>query len=321
VGLVGGERRLNVAVTRAKKKIIVVSSMPVEEISDALKAGSVLEAGLRPRDFLQLYLAYAQAVSEGNLEQRDRILELLNCQAPPVQTLGGPESHFEEEVLEVLQKWGFTVHPQIGESGFRIDLAVLHPDPGRGYMLGIECDGAPYHSERSARIRDVWREKILRARGWRLHRIWSTRWWNQRADEIDKLKQALSEAAEALSSKPKDEPEDIRPDVNQAEPAGTTDVEAVPAADSPLSRSRLVIAPQVEYPVKCVHCGDRAVHIYKEQPICADCYNELARGVVPPASKITDGGVGHLPSEYRKIIEEGTWDNIVSKLEHDDEDA
>jgi hypothetical protein len=191
VGLTGGERRLNVAVTRAKKKVIVVTSMPLEEISDALKTGSVLEAGLKPRDFLQFYLAYSRAVSGGDIDRREQILNLLARQ-PVSQTLGGPESILEEEVLEVLEKWGFTVHPQVGESGFRIDLAVLHPDPARGYMLGIECDGATYHSDRSARIRDVWREKILRGRGWRLHRVWSTRWWNYRADEIEKLKKALS---------------------------------------------------------------------------------------------------------------------------------
>jgi very-short-patch-repair endonuclease len=82
----------------------------------------------------------------------------------------------------------------VGESGFRIDLAVLHPEPHRGYVLGIECDGATYHSARSARARDVWREQILHDRGWRLYRIWSTRWWYDHAGEQAKLVHAIQDA-------------------------------------------------------------------------------------------------------------------------------
>jgi very-short-patch-repair endonuclease len=119
----------------------------------------------------------------------------LKRQPTPTPSEGEPESPFEEEVRESLERLGYTVHSQIGESGFRIDLAVLHPQPARGYVLGIECDGASYHSDRSARIRDVWREKILRKRGWRLHRVWSTAWWYQRADEMEKLEHAVAEAA------------------------------------------------------------------------------------------------------------------------------
>jgi len=195
VGAKGGERRLNVAVTRAKKQIIVVTSMPIEEISDALQAGGDLGVGITPAGYLQLYLAYAKAISEGNLERRNYILDLLKRRTKPAVSTGDPESPLEDEVREALEKSGHTVHSQVGESGFRIDLAVLHPEPARGYMLGIECDGATYHSDRSARIRDVWREKILRNRGWRLHRIWSTRWWYHRAEESEKLDDALSEAA------------------------------------------------------------------------------------------------------------------------------
>ncbi len=195
VGATGGERRLNVAVTRAKSRVIVVGSMPIDEISDALQVGTFPGTGTTPAGYLQLYLAYAQAVSLGNGERRDQILDLLKRQAAPAQLGGEPESPFEEEVRQSLEKLGYTVHSQVGESGFRIDLAVLHPQPARGYVLGIECDGASYHSGRSARIRDVWREKILRKRGWRIHRVWSTAWWYQRADEVEKLEYAVTEAS------------------------------------------------------------------------------------------------------------------------------
>lgn len=71
---------------------------------------------------------------------------------------------------------------------------MLTPDPTQGYVLGIECDGATYHSGRSAHLRDVWHENILRARGWNIHRIWSTRWWYHRQEEIDELASVLERA-------------------------------------------------------------------------------------------------------------------------------
>ncbi len=220
VGAKGGERRLNVAVTRAKKQVIVVGSMPLDDISDALQAGGVPATGITPSGYLQLYLTYARAVSEGKTERRDQILELLKRQTAPPQSEGAPESPLEQEVRQVLEKRGYTVKSQIGESGFRIDLAVLHPEPGRGYVLGIECDGATYHSDRSARIRDVWREKILRKRGWRIHRIWSTSWWYRRADEIEKLCQALEAALEEFESQPPATgQEELKETVNPCQPS------------------------------------------------------------------------------------------------------
>jgi hypothetical protein len=195
VGQEKGERRLNVAVTRAKHQIIVVNSMPIEEISTALSVAQAPGTNLTPRCYLQLYLAYALAVSEGDQSQIGRILARLSYAAPGDQMRGVPDdSPLEEEVLREVQRLGYNVHCQVGESGFRIDLAVLHPEPNRGYVLGIECDGATYHSSRAAHLRDVWRETILRNRGWRLHRIWSTRWWYHRAEEIEKLADAISTA-------------------------------------------------------------------------------------------------------------------------------
>jgi primosomal replication protein N'' len=220
VGTKGGERRLNVAITRAKKRVIVVSSMPIEDISDALQAGRAPGASMTPSGYLQLYLAYAKAVSEGNVDRRNYVLDLLKHQAAPGRPEGGPESPFEEEVREVLEKCGHTVHSQIGESGFRIDLGVQHPDPKLGYILGIECDGATYHSGRSARIRDVWREKILRKRGWLLHRIWSTKWWFDRDGELEKLDHALSEAATKQSASAAKQPAGQGDNASTADPVG-----------------------------------------------------------------------------------------------------
>ena len=111
---------------------------------------------------LQQYLEYAKsggrfteaATSQGTVELND----------------------FEEAVKQALESRGLQVDGQVGCSGFRIDLAIRHPEhPGR-YILGIECDGATYHSHRTARDRDRLRQEVLTALGWKLHRIWSTDW-------------------------------------------------------------------------------------------------------------------------------------------------
>jgi primosomal replication protein N'' len=194
VGAVGGERRLNVAVTRAKSQIIIVGSIPIQEIGPALRAEGGIGSQLRPADYLQLYLAYAKAVSDVDEKLACQILSRLRRQASGVQDDGEVESPLEEEVRETVKRLGFQVVSQVGESGFRIDLAVQHPEPNRGYILGIECDGAAYHSDRSARTRDVWRQEILEGRGWTIHRIWSTRWWYHKADETEKLRRILEKA-------------------------------------------------------------------------------------------------------------------------------
>jgi very-short-patch-repair endonuclease len=194
VGQVGGERRLNVAITRAREQVIIVGSMPINEIAAVLGAPAGPASHLTPAGYLQLYLAYAQAVAARNQDRiREILLRLPRSQGKRVPERNGtvrpgPESPFEEQVLDVLERSGLTVDCQVGDSGFRIDLAVRHRDPSRGYALGIECDGATYHSDRSARARDVWREAILRRQGWKLHRIWSTQWWSSRDHEIAKLR-------------------------------------------------------------------------------------------------------------------------------------
>jgi primosomal replication protein N'' len=194
VGHADGERRLNVAVTRARDQVIIVGSMPINEIGTALGAPAGPAAQLAPSGYLQLYLAYAEAVSSGDRARTEEILRRLPGSPRPNRVDNGPETPFEQEVFDVLERWGMTVDCQVGDSGFRIDLALRHSDPSRGYALGIECDGATYHSDRSARARDVWREDILRGRGWKFHRIWSTRWWSRRDQEIAALKDQVERA-------------------------------------------------------------------------------------------------------------------------------
>src|SRR5690606_4787667 len=105
-----------------------------------------------------------------------------------------PDSPFEEEVARALRQYGFEVDHQVGIAGFRVDLAIRDPErPGR-YLLGIECDGATYHSSRSARDRDRLRQQVLEDRGWVIHRIWSMDWYHRPEGELRKVIEAVERA-------------------------------------------------------------------------------------------------------------------------------
>jgi very-short-patch-repair endonuclease len=104
-----------------------------------------------------------------------------------------PTNDFERCVGAVLKEKGFEVVPQVGVAGFFIDLAVKHPTKAGSYLLGVECDGASYHSGHSARDRDRLREEILVNLGWKIHRIWSTDWFRNRAAEIARLLKHIDE--------------------------------------------------------------------------------------------------------------------------------
>jgi hypothetical protein len=189
VGIAGGHRRLNVAITRAKRRVIIVGSMPVEQIASPVREAGV---GRTPADYLQLYLTYAQAVSAGTDEESRRILDGLGRYSGVERVSLPKETPLEADVRATLNRLGYRVERGVGESGFYIDLAVLHPDAKQGYILGIECDGGAWYGGRSARIREVWRAGILGRRGWRLHRVWSSSWWMNRDAEVRRLNEALA---------------------------------------------------------------------------------------------------------------------------------
>ena len=180
----GGENRLNVAVTRASARIVVVSSIDPE----AVRADGSRHRGPR---LLRDFLAYASAVGASNGERVGSILDGL-CPAMD-RGAGGAggaasfDSHFEELVYDRLRQEGYEIDTQVGRSGYRIDLAVVHPDDPSRYVLGIECDGATYHSARSVRERDVFRQRFLERGGWAIARVWSRDWWQNPGGEVEKI--------------------------------------------------------------------------------------------------------------------------------------
>lgn len=168
----GGERRLNVAMTRARSEMLVFSTLSPDRI-DLARTSARAVADLKH------FLEYA--------ERGPAVLG-----AAVHGSLGDFESPFETAVARALRDRGWEVRPQIGVSAFRIDLGIAHPGfPGR-YLAGVECDGAMYHSSAVARERDKVRQEVLEGLGWTLFRVWSTDWWTNRAGALDKLHDALS---------------------------------------------------------------------------------------------------------------------------------
>lgn len=163
----GGERRLNVAITRARHELRVFSTLRADQM-DLSRTQAI---GVRD---LKHFLEFAERGSRALFEVTSG-------------SLGGFESPFEEAVAGALASKGWILHTQVGASAFRVDLAVVHPDAAGSYLAGIECDGATYHRSATARDRDMLREYVLRGLGWEILRIWSTDWWVDPKGTLDRV--------------------------------------------------------------------------------------------------------------------------------------
>ncbi len=171
----GGENRLNVAISRAKKKIHIVTSFRPSE----LRLEGVKNDGPM---ILKKYLEYAFAVSNGNKEEAEGILRSFGVSYGFSPT--AEETEYAQKVADALRKKGYEIDTQVGIGGYRIDIAVRKKGK---YVLGIECDGKLYQSCASTRERDYHRQKYLQSRGWTIRRIWSMDWWRDPDGEIQKL--------------------------------------------------------------------------------------------------------------------------------------
>jgi transcription elongation GreA/GreB family factor/very-short-patch-repair endonuclease len=164
-----GKRRLNVLFTRAKQKIVTFSSMTAADIeSDELRNPGTY--------MLKRWLEYcASGVLDAGEETRRE-----------------PDSDFEAFVIEQIRSMGCEPIPQVGVAGYFVDIGIRHPEWPHGFILGVECDGAAYHSAKSARDRDRLRQEILEGLGWKLHRIWSTDWFTDSRKEGERLRQVIA---------------------------------------------------------------------------------------------------------------------------------
>ncbi len=169
----GGERRLNVAVTRARSRVILVSSFSHHDMDPGRSSAE----GVR---LLRNYLEYA---ASGGVNLGPDVADIaLNP--------------FELSIKEGLERRGVPVTAQYGVSGYRIDFACAHPAERGRMVLAVEADGASYHSSHTARDRDRLRQQVLEDKGWRFHRIWSTAWFGDREAELDRAEAAWKRAVE-----------------------------------------------------------------------------------------------------------------------------
>lgn len=171
----GGERRLNVAVSRAKRRMTLVSSFSSADL-DPNKLNA------RGAELLGAYVSFME--SGGT--------DLGSVALPPPRL-----NAFEQDIRDRLTKAGLTLTPQFGVSGYRIDFVASHPDKPGQYVLAIEADGASYHSSATARDRDRLRQEHLERLGWRFHRIWSTDWFRNPQAEVDRVLVSFAQAVEA----------------------------------------------------------------------------------------------------------------------------
>jgi very-short-patch-repair endonuclease len=285
-----GWRRLNVLFTRAKERMEIFSSM---------RAADVVAVGARRGiAALHSFLAYAET---GQLRSRQ------------FSGIGGePESDFEVEVIRALEAAGFTCTAQLGFAGFRLDVVVHDPDQQGRYLLAVECDGATYHSSRSARERDRLRQEILEGLGWEVIRIWSTDWYRDPNREtsrvVERLRQLLAErqAAAQMSAEaqdPEEGTETVAPMLEETAVQGTVDA---PIQDGAVDQteSERRIAPIVggrtieDIRAELVRLREEEIHVAMPNV-------DRARGLLRKA--MLDTLVRHRPTnaeEFRRCVPE-----------------
>ena len=185
----GGENRLNVAITRAKQKIYVVTSIEPEELK-------VENAKFKGPRLLRSYLTYVRAVSEGNYQEMKAILDSFN---EPTLEIARVSSilPIEEQISAKLSKMGYKTEINLGNSNSKISVAVYDKKKDR-YLLGIETDQTVINSSSSAIERDVFRNEFLKSKGWKIFRVWSRDWWHNSSQVMSALVRELERQKKAL---------------------------------------------------------------------------------------------------------------------------
>ena len=173
----GGERRLNVLITRARRRCEVFTNLSAEDIDVSRTSAPGIHA-------LKAFLAYAAAGDTGGVKEYG----------------DDPGSSLEQAVAHSLAESGYDLRPKVGATGHWVDLAVVDPNQRGRYLMGIETDGETYRNSRSTRDRDRLREQVLNGLGWQIHRIWSSDWFNNPDRELQRAVQAIESARNSEST-------------------------------------------------------------------------------------------------------------------------
>lgn len=278
-----GWRRLNVGITRAKMRVEVVASMRAEEIPPSKNENI---------EYFRAYLDYA--------------VKGTSVLAVPVSSTGlEPESPFEEAVIEVIRGWGYTVEPQVGAAGYRIDMAVRHPDYPGMFALGIECDGYQYHSAPAARDRDRLRESVLTGLGWRLHRIWGTAWYRDKKSEVIRLKEAIEHAIAQGTN--------VIEDTRPASSFPTVELETAPVSSSRDWAKEYRKAERCTLPF-WLNPGDEGSHTHMIESIETLAAEEGPVHLDQVDERLRDWWViGRIGAKIRKNIEQAIGSSVVRR--------
>jgi primosomal replication protein N'' len=190
LGQRGGERRLNVAVTRAREKVFLVTSMPIGEISDML---TTRRQATSPRDYLQAYFEYARAMSAGELENARTLLTRLVAgrrDGAHHGSNGDEPDGFQTAVAHFIETLGWRPERVQDASPFGLDFAIVDPRTGL-YGIGIDCDAPRHRLLAHARAREMWRPSVLKRSIPHVHRVSSNRWYHDPQDEQKRLRIAI----------------------------------------------------------------------------------------------------------------------------------
>lgn len=182
-----GKFRLNVAISRAKNKIILITSLKSNELPSSDEGEG--------RSLLKSYLDYCEAIYLNYKENAKQILDKVcsNKNVANSKYNNKDESPLETQIREALVSRGVCLNQQVEQLGFRIDFAVIDPRDSDRYLLAIEADGATYHSSKSAKERDLYRQQLLERKGWTFIRIWSKDWWKNKEHEVERVLNKIKE--------------------------------------------------------------------------------------------------------------------------------
>lgn len=175
----GGERRLNVAISRAKRSMTLITSFGLADLAEDRHSSP----GFR------LMYNFLKFTASGGKDLGSM------ADAPPLNA-------FEIDVKNRLEAAGLNLDCQVGVGSYRIDFAIKHPTKSDHYVLAVEADGASYHSGHTARERDRLRQSLLEQRGWIFQRIWSTDWFNNPDAEVERILIAYKMALKGESGEP-----------------------------------------------------------------------------------------------------------------------
>jgi very-short-patch-repair endonuclease len=235
----GGERRLNVAATRARRRLTVVSSFSSHDVDPA----RLTAPGAR---LLAEYLEYARAggvpvAAAGYAAKASDTRGDGTAGYAPDATGGDAAVAFHADVAARLAALGITVVPQYGVGGYRVDFAAAHPDDPSRMILAIEADGAGYRDSGSVRDRDRLRKEHLERLGWHVHRLWSTSWFTDPAGELGKLRAAFDSAVNTAPPPPPSSAPSASDATPTPEPPPASDSAPAPEPPSALDS---VLAPE-----------------------------------------------------------------------------